>query len=160
MSSLECCKGLPELQAKPGDVLLAEGTTSGKIYVLIEGELQILRGDVEVATVGEPGAVFGEMAILLGAPHTATVKALAPSRLYVIDDAERFLAATPAMMGHIGRLLALRLHLATGYLADLKSQFAEHGDHLCMVDEVLESLMHQHAGFRPGGSDSDSDPRL
>ncbi len=158
---LDCCKELPEVRAEPGDVLLVEGTTSGKLYILIEGELQILRNDVEVATVSDPGAVFGEMAILLGAPHTATVKALVPSRLHEIDDAESFLASAPEMMGHIGKLLALRLHLATGYLADLKCQFAEHGTHLGMVDAVLESLLHQQEpGFKPGGSDRETDPRL
>ena len=60
-------------------VLLDEGTRSGKLYILIEGEVQILRGDVEVATVSEPGSVFGEMSILLDVPHTASVKTLAPT---------------------------------------------------------------------------------
>jgi CRP/FNR family transcriptional regulator, cyclic AMP receptor protein len=161
MSLFDCCKGLPEVQAEPGTVLLTEGTTSGKLYVLIEGELQVLRGGVEVATAADPGAVFGEMSILLDIPHTATVRALTPCRLYVVDDTEGFLAAAPDMMRHIGKLLAHRLQLATGYLADLKSQFAESGNHLGMLDTVLESLLHQQEpGFKPGGSKRGADPRL
>jgi CRP/FNR family transcriptional regulator, cyclic AMP receptor protein len=161
MPILDCCKELPEVRADPGAVLLAEGTTTGKLYVLIEGEVQVLRNEVEIATVADPGAVFGEMAILLGAPHTATVKALTPCRLHVVEDAERFLTGAPEMMRHIGKLLALRLQLATGYLADIKTQFAEHGDHLCLVDEVLESLLHQQeAGFTPGGSARDGGPNF
>ncbi len=161
MTILDCCKNLPEVRLEPGAVLLAEGTTTGKLYVLIEGEIQILRHDAEVATVADPGAVFGEMAVLLGSAHTATVKALTPCRVYVVEDAERFLEATPELMRHIGKLLALRLQLATGYLADIKSQFAEHGDHLSIVDEVLESLLHQQEeSFKPGGSQRDGGPNF
>ena len=156
--SLECCRNLPEATLEPGAVLLNEGQSTNRMYILIEGEVQILRGDVEVATTSHPGAVFGEMAILLDTPHTATVKALTPCRVYAIEDAETFLAANPELMGHVGKLLALRLQLATGYLADLKSQFAEHEDHLCIVDEVLESLMHQQEpAFHPGGSERDGE---
>jgi CRP/FNR family transcriptional regulator, cyclic AMP receptor protein len=159
MALPDCCKQLPEVHVEPGDVLLTEGVTSGKLYVLIEGELQILCGDVEVATADHAGAVFGEMALLLGCAHTATVKALAPSRLYVVDDAEGFVAASPDMMRHIGGLLALRLQLATGYLADIKAQYAEHDSHLCLLDTVLGTLLHQQEpGFAPGGSDRGSDP--
>jgi len=156
---LDCCNELPEVRLEPGSVVLAEGTTSGRLYVLIEGEMQVLRGDVEVASVSEPGAVFGEMSILLGEPHTATVKALSESRLHVSEDAGAFLAAYPQMILHIGRLLALRLQLATGYLADLKRQYAEHENHLGMVDTVLETLLHQQEpGFTPGGSDREAEP--
>lgn len=157
-TALDCCTELPEIRVEPGTVLLTEGDTTGKLFVLIEGEVEVLRGDVQVATTAEPGAMFGEMAILLGMPHTATVKALTDCRLYAIDDPQRFLAATPALMGHVGKLLALRLHLATGYLADIKSQFCEQDDHLCMVDQVLESLLHQQEpAFKPGGSSRDDD---
>jgi CRP/FNR family transcriptional regulator, cyclic AMP receptor protein len=158
-NALECCRQLPEVQLKAGDVLLAEGTSSGKLYVLIEGEAQVLRGDIEVARVCEPGSVFGEMAVLLGEPHSATVKAHSDVRLHVVEDPQTFLLSSPELMLHVGKLLALRLKLANGYLADVKSQYAESGDHLCMVDTVLECLLHQQeAGFSPG-VDDDGDPR-
>lgn len=157
-SSLDCCHDLPQISLEPGEVLLSEGETSGKMFVLIDGEVQVLRGDVEVATTAHPGSMFGEMAVLLGTPHTATVKAVTACRFYAIDDAEAFLASRPELMGHVGRLLAHRLQLATGYLADLKRQFAEHGDHLCMVDEVLECMLNQQEpAFRPGGSKRNDD---
>jgi len=97
------------------------------------------------------------MAILLDKPHTATVKAVTPSRLYLIEDADAFMAKAPDLLFHVGKVMAHRLQLATGYLADIKSQFAEHGSHLSMVDEVLETLLHQQdPGFAPGGSSRDS----
>jgi CRP-like cAMP-binding protein len=159
-SLLESCRDLPELRLPSGMVLLDEGTRSGKLFILIEGEVQVLRGGVEVATVSEPGSVFGEMSILLEAPHTATVRTLAPTHAYVVENAEAFLSSSPEVLRHIGRLLAFRLQSASGYLADLKRQFADSRSHLGMVDEVLESLLHQQDGGFTPGSDREADPRL
>lgn len=156
----DCCAGLPEVRLEPGTVVLAEGEKSGRLFILIEGEMQVLRGDIEVATVTEPGSVFGEMSVLLDVPHTASVRASRPTRAFLVEDAETFLRSAPEMLRHIGALLAHRLQMATGYLADLKRQFAERDDHLAMVDEVLETLLHQQRrSFNPG-SERGSDPRL
>jgi CRP-like cAMP-binding protein len=157
---IDCCAGLPEVRLDPGTVLLTEGEKSGKLYVLIEGEMQVLRGDIEVATVSEPGSVFGEMSVLLNLPHTASVKTTRSSRVYVAENAETFLQSSPQMLRQIGALLAHRLQCATGYLADIKRQFAENRDHFGMVDEVLETLLHQQRRVFSPGSDQESDPRL
>jgi len=63
-------------------VLLPEGQTSGHLYVLKSGSIEVLRGEMQVAVVEEPGAVFGEMSVLLNRPHTATVRALTPIEVY------------------------------------------------------------------------------
>ncbi len=157
---LDRCSGLPEVRLEPGTVFLSEGTKSGKLYILIEGEVEISRADVEVASVSEPGAIFGEMSILLDAPHTASAKALSESRLYLVENAETFLASAPDVLHQVGRVLALRLQSATEYLADLKRQYAESSDHLGMVDQVLESLLHQQDVEFTAGSDREIDPRL
>jgi CRP/FNR family transcriptional regulator, cyclic AMP receptor protein len=157
---LEKCTGLPEVQLAPGTILLAEGETSGKLYILIDGEMQVSHGGVEISTISAPGSVFGEMSFLLQAPHTASVTALRPSRAYVVDDVDRFLVTAPQMLQHIATLLALRLQCVTGYLADIKRQYAEHGDHLCMVDEVLGSLLHQQRHDTIAGTEQAADPRL
>jgi hypothetical protein len=43
----------------------------------------------------------------------------------------------------VARLLARRLDSLNKYLVDVKAQYEGH-DHLGMVDEVLEALMHRH----------------
>ena len=43
--------------------------------MLIEGRLEVVKGDSVVAVLTEPGAVLGEMSVLLEQPHTATVRA-------------------------------------------------------------------------------------
>ena len=46
------------------------------------------------------------------------------------------------------------------YLVDLKRQFADHGDHLSMVDEVLETLVHHQEPASAPGSDRCPDPTV
>jgi CRP/FNR family transcriptional regulator, cyclic AMP receptor protein len=98
-----------------------------------------LKDDVTVAAASQPGVVFGEMAALLGTPHTATVRAVKPCAFYLVENARAFMESTPAVSLHICELLAGRLDSLNKYLVDVKHQFEGH-DHLCMVDEVLEAL--------------------
>jgi CRP-like cAMP-binding protein len=140
---LEHCRDCPTRTLAKGDVVLAENARSGQLFVLVRGMLEVHRGAVEIALVDEPGALFGEMAVLLERPHTASVRAVSEAVVHVIDDAEAFLAARPALAMPIARLLARRLQNVTSYLVDLKQQFADRADHLGMVDEVLESLSHE-----------------
>ncbi|MGD9739868.1 MAG: Crp/Fnr family transcriptional regulator [Bauldia sp.] len=149
---LDLSRDLTEISVEAGDVILGEGETSDRLYILVEGVLEVYRGDVSVAVVNEPGAVFGEMAVLLGGPHTASVRALRTSRLRAVEDALSYLTRNPVLMVPIAQLLAQRLRNSTTYLVDLKRQFQDHGNHLSLVDLVLESLAHQQAEpqVRPG----------
>lgn len=159
-SLLEVCQGTPLAEVPAGEVLLTEGTTSGHLYVLKDGEVEVLRGETQVAVVDEPGALFGEMSVLLQRPHTATVRTMTPCTLFVFDDAASFLRSRPEIAFHVARLLASRLNSATCYLADIKQQFEDRADHLGMVGEVLDTLMHTHEREFSPGPERGSDPRL
>jgi CRP-like cAMP-binding protein len=159
-SILDACSGARRHNYPSGTILLAEGDTSGRLYVLADGAVEVLRGDTQVAVIKGAGSIFGEMSVLLGRPHTATVRAASPVSAYVFEDAESFLKSHPEIAFFLGRLLAERLNAATTYLVDLKRQFEGHGNHLGMVGEVLETLIHQqHEEFMPGPEDA-ADPRL
>lgn len=159
-SILDYCGGTPRTDYPAGTTLLDEGGRSGRLYVLATGTIEVMRGDTRVALISDPGSVFGEMSVLLGLPHTATVRASSPVGVHVFDDAEAFLKSRPEIAFFLGRLLAQRLNAATTYLVDLKRQFEGHGNHLGMVGEVLESLIHQqHEEFTPGPGQA-ADPRL
>lgn len=137
-------------------VILSEGAKTGRIYALADGGLEVLRGETQIATMREPGALVGEMSALLDAPHTATVRTIGETRLHVVDDGVAFLAAKPELSWLVARLLARRLNAASTYLADLKKQFSGYGNHLEMVGEVLDSLMHDLPRRNAGlGSDRD-----
>ena len=156
---LDHCKELPERIYEPGDVLIREGTP-GALFVLAEGAVEILKGDFRINVVDDPGAIFGEMSVLLGIPPTATVRALERSRLYVAEDGLAFLSSRTDLALAVARLLASRLSSVTSYLVDLKKQFEDQQSHLGLVDEVLETLVHApDAGedVTPG-SDREPDP--
>jgi CRP-like cAMP-binding protein len=159
-SILDSCAGSRRQEFAPGTVLISEGDTSGRLFVLSEGSVEVLRGDTQVAVVGEPGSIFGEMSVLLNRPHTATVRAASPVCAFVFEDAESFLKAHPEIAFGLSRLLAERLNAATTYLVDLKRQFEGHGNHLGMVGEVLETLIHQQHEEFIQGPEGEADPRL
>lgn len=159
-SILDHCAGVPCPRIAAGSLLLTEGETSGRLFVLAEGTIEVLRGDTRVAIVSEPGAVFGEMSVLLNLPHTATVRAVSPVSVFIFDNAERFLKSHPEIAFFLGKLLAERLNAATTYLVDLKRQFEGQGDHFGMVGEVLEALIHQQHEDFTLGSDREPDSRL
>jgi CRP/FNR family transcriptional regulator, cyclic AMP receptor protein len=143
-----------------GTVLLSEGTRSGRLYVLAEGSLEIVRGETQVSIISEPGSFFGEMSVLLDLPHTATVRAVSPTIVYAFDDAHAFLRSDPEIAFVVARMLAQRLNAVTTYLVDLKRQYAGNNNHLGMVSEVLASLLHNQDGEVTPGSDRQPDPAM
>jgi len=157
---LEYCIGGIRRNVSPGDLVVHEGGRTGHLYVLIEGRLEVVKGGTVVATITEPGAVLGEMSVLLDAPHTATVRAASDSAIYEIDDAASFLRAQPAVAILIARMLAQRLNVANTYLADIKRQYAGHGTHLEMVGDILQSMINLAPTQVSPGSDRQSDPRI
>jgi CRP/FNR family transcriptional regulator, cyclic AMP receptor protein len=157
---LEHCVGGLRRDFSAGAEVLHEGGRSGHLYVLIEGRLEVIKGDAVVATITEPGAVLGEMSALLDAAHTATVRAAENSVVYEIEDAAAFLHKQPAVAILIARMLAQRLNVANTYLADLKRQYAGHGNHLAMVGDLLQSMINLPPSEVSPGSDRQSDPRL
>ena len=155
-SILDFCDGLPKKELKPGDVLLQEGECTGRLYFLIRGRIEIVKGEFRVNSVCEPGSVFGEVSALTDRPHMATVRVQDDSEVYVVENADGFLQKNPDINYFLSKLLAQRLQNVTGYLVDLKRQFEDQNNHLGMVDEVLGSLVNQQADEFSPGSDRDT----
>lgn len=157
---LDYCAGEQQRSVPAGTILLHEGETTGHLFVLASGHLEVVKGETVVASLVEPGAIVGEMSVLLEQPHTATVRAAAESIVYEFSDAASFLRAQPAVALLVARLLAQRLNVATSYLADIKRQYAGHGNHLAMVSDVLESMINLPPSNVSPGSDRQPDPRM
>jgi CRP/FNR family cyclic AMP-dependent transcriptional regulator len=157
---LDYCSGAVQRTVSAGTLILHEGSTTGHLFVLIEGKLEVVKGDTVVASIVEPGAVVGEMSVLLDQPHTATMRAASNSTIYEFSDAGSFLRDQPAVALLMARLLAQRLNVATTYLADVMHQYAGHGDHLAMVGEILQNMINLPPIKVSPGSDRQSDPRM
>lgn len=112
-----------------GDVIFREGEEARAMFVLLHGEMEVLKqsrrgGDARVALLG-PGDWFGEMGIVDVQRRSATVRALAPSRLIELTaaDLDRIyrsdLKAYSLIVLNLARELSRRLRVADGIVADL-----------------------------------------
>ncbi|MEP7240163.1 MAG: cyclic nucleotide-binding domain-containing protein [Devosia sp.] len=137
---LEFCKGRKVESIASGTVLIREGGTDHKLFVLIEGQVEVLREETQVSYVDEPGSLFGEMSSLLDMPYTASVKALSDVKAYVIEEPLKFLSSNPHIALEVAGLLARRLYYTTSYLVDLQQQAAGRREDLDIVDKILQQL--------------------
>jgi len=46
-----------------GETVLSAASTTGRLLILKEGAVAVLKEGVEIASVTEPGAVFGELSV-------------------------------------------------------------------------------------------------
>lgn len=72
------------VQVAAGSTLVEEGTAGREFFIVLSGEVSVAVGGQEVAVLKE-GEWFGELAIIDPAPRDATVTALSPCELLVID---------------------------------------------------------------------------
>lgn len=149
--------GLPEVCFQPGEAVVREGGTEGAIWVFVSGDLAVRKGAVAVNRVTRPGALVGEISVLLGQPYGATVEATVPSVLRRADDGRALLASHPDIAWAVSRGLAERLNFVTTYLADLKHQYGD-APGLQMVPEVLRELAQRQGPSARPGSARDPDP--
>ncbi len=105
-----------------GKSLFYEGDKSEDLYILVSGELDVIKGKQRIAEISEPGSLFGEMSFFLGAKRTATLKARSPVKAICIpkDEATAFLNKFPNVAREITKLLAQRLDEASQVLYGLK----------------------------------------
>src|SRR5258708_35716573 len=103
---LDYCHGGIECEIPAGTLVIHEGGTTGHLYVLIEGRLEVLKGDTVVAGLAEAGAVLGERSVRLDQPHTATVRAAADSTIDEFSGAAAGLRVQPALAVLTARLRA------------------------------------------------------
>ena len=119
-----------------GEVVFREGDDANAMFVVVGGEMEVLkkskRGtESRVALLG-PGDWFGEMSIVDIQPRSATVRALAPSRLLRVSAADldalyRYdLRSYSLIVLNLARELSRRLRVADGILADLISNVLDH----------------------------------
>src|SRR5580704_14073848 len=99
---------LPLVTYRAGETVLSAASTTGRLLILKEGAVAVVKEGVEIARVTEPGAVFGELSVLLDQPHTADVRALEASQFHVAEAAS-LLAHNPIAVLYIATVLAHRL---------------------------------------------------
>jgi CRP/FNR family cyclic AMP-dependent transcriptional regulator len=69
---------------QPGEVLFREGDAGDVMYAVIEGQVELTRGETVIETVG-PGGIIGELALIDSEPRGATATARATTRAASVD---------------------------------------------------------------------------
>ena len=102
-----------DMEAAAGTLIFREGDFGDCLYVIVGGSIRIHKGARELAVLGRMQA-FGEMAVLDGAPRSASATALEDTTLMKVGR-EQFLdvmRSSPEIMQGIVRLLLARLREA------------------------------------------------
>lgn len=129
-------KELPAELAQPGELVITEGELAAHMFVVLNGEVEVLHKgdgdhDVRLALLG-PGDWIGEMAILDVMPRSASVRALAPTSLLrlsgpdtrrLIQDPEPLQYAQ--LVANIARELARRLRVADRIIANASTHLVQ-----------------------------------
>jgi CRP-like cAMP-binding protein len=123
-SLLSLAAAHPSRTLAAGEILIGQGFEGGDLFILESGQLAVERDGVRIASVATPGALIGEMSVVLGTLNTATVQAEKPSTVRVIRNAQQYLKTDPELTFRIAWLMANRLDATSAYLVQLTKDHA------------------------------------
>lgn len=106
---------------RAGTIVVRAGEPDLSLYLVVDGELDVLAEDEPGFTAGQrlrtlgPGTAFGEVALLTGAPRQTTVRAGADAELLRLskEDFDRIVAVSPALSARVHELAEQHLRLGT-----------------------------------------------
>jgi serine phosphatase RsbU (regulator of sigma subunit) len=134
---------LHELRVSAGTLLFREGDLGDRFYVLLEGEIEVIKAlgtpDERAIAVRKAGEFFGEMS-LLETQGRRTASVVARSAVHLLemarDDFEALLQHRPGLAYQMIRVLSLRLNEShNNTIADLREKNA----HLARAYEELQA---------------------
>jgi CRP/FNR family cyclic AMP-dependent transcriptional regulator len=108
-------ESLREEQLEPGARVYAEGDEGSSLYIVLEGEVELLRGELSLERVG-PGRFFGEISTLDGVPRSLSARAAKPTTLLRLEreDLLALMEDAPALGIGLSQHLALRVRELRG----------------------------------------------
>jgi glucose-6-phosphate 1-dehydrogenase len=74
--------------APAGTEIIQKGQPGSEMYLICRGEVEIVDGAGKVINTLREGDIFGEVALILAEPRTATVRAKTQCDLFVLDKAD------------------------------------------------------------------------
>jgi len=111
MATLQLFRNAPEVIAvAAGKHIFRIGEAAKVMYLIIEGEVDLMLGDTVVETAGE-GVFIGEMALIDDEPRSASARARSDCRVFPIDEArfQSLVKETPFFALQVMKTLAHRL---------------------------------------------------
>jgi putative ABC transport system ATP-binding protein len=93
----------------PGETIIREGESGEEFFLISDGEVDVVRADHEVASLGR-GEFFGEVALISGEPRNATVVASEPLDTFVLgkSDFQAAVVSSPSFREQLYRVYFVR----------------------------------------------------
>ena len=138
-----------------GQTIFTEGDTSQDLYILINGQLDILKGSKRIAEISGSSVFFGEMSFLLQDRRTSTVRARTDVVACRIpsEDIGSFLSDFPDVAIVILRQIAQRLNETSQILYGFKEFCDRLPDAVVMTDSQGAILSWNRAAEELYGGD-------
>lgn len=121
------------LECEPGDAIVTEGADATRIFILLTGELEVVKNGDSLTTLSSIGDIFGELAALEDETRSASV--VAKSKAFCLAVDQKFLehmmpkednpSFYAALYEFIAKLLARRLSATSQYLATVDKELRE-----------------------------------
>ena len=98
-------EGISRAHYEAGEIVYQQGDLARNFWIILDGQVQVFRQEdgqeTLVATLGT-GEFFGEMSLLRGVRHTASVRTLTPVDLLVMNEADfNALASSSTQFGEL-----------------------------------------------------------
>lgn len=99
----DIAKLVGERKLGAGEVLCRQNEFESDVFVLVRGEASVVIDGKEVATVGA-GEVVGELSMVSGGKRSATLTAIAPMLVLVLDprEVDSVLSSDPSSARNLG----------------------------------------------------------
>ncbi len=134
---LETVKKLSYRRLGTGATLLVEGEPGDSLFIVVSGQITVSKGGSELATLGS-GSVLGEMAIITGAPRSATAVAKTDVEVFELlrRDVEQLAREKPSVAEELVTYARKRLVANVLRTSALFSRFGEE-DRYALLDRFL-----------------------
>jgi type IV pilus assembly protein PilB len=110
-----------EMIFENGDTIIKEGNTDTAFYKLIQGCMEVFKGQNLIAEISQTNTYFGEMSALVGSRRSATIKSKGRSIVKVFpgDKLSEVLENFPDISKQIIDTLVLRLNESNNRLSEI-----------------------------------------
>lgn len=118
------------IECDPGDVIIAEGDEASRIFILLAGEVAVMKGGDQLVVMNQTGDIFGELAALEDEVRSASIVAVKEAFCLAVD--QKFLEHVmpkdenapfyAALYEFIAKLTTKRLKATSAYLATIDTE--------------------------------------
>jgi CRP-like cAMP-binding protein len=143
MSELTNLEDLEKRTVASGEAIIEEGAAGSDIFVLISGEVSVIKSGKELCRISGDQSVFGEISSFFNQPYSATVQTETECSFYIINDVKTYLEANPKSALYFTEVLAKRLITMNNHFVEIKSEIEELQDSSDKDDVQVQSKISQ-----------------